>query len=41
MPRPKATDRIRQLIVSDVRSAILMVEILGPPLGLRPPEETR
>ena len=41
MLSPKTTERIRQLIVSDVRSAILMAEILGPPLGLRPPEETR
>jgi hypothetical protein len=31
--------RLRKLVKEDPRSAILLHEILGPPPGLRPPEE--
>jgi hypothetical protein len=30
--------RIRRLVKQDPRSAVLLHELLGPPLGLRPPE---
>ena len=33
------TDRIRHPSIADLRRAILMNEILGPPLGLRKPDD--
>jgi len=38
MDRSISVVRIRNQIRSDPKTAIIMAEILGPPMGLRPPE---
>ena len=30
-------DRVRQILREDPRSAVLVAELLAPPVGLRPP----
>ena len=32
-------DRVRRLLQEDPRTAVLLTELLGPPVGLRSPDE--